>query len=236
MSKRNTLQLTITEEEQQQLDEIAGELNCVWGGKPSKTELLRRIARRQLPVTQPDDLNSWAATEILELITHYAPFRLSYVDAAGRPFVFTARYAEVVEREHRNYLECWCDETEMNQDLPELQHNWCLRFDRIPEEGASINRLEMETWREQGMAIVPVQFELYGGLAHAYSPRKGDRIDNWDGKTKTVTRQITSTFWFIREIIRYGKDCKVLSPDGVKDRLVEQLEGAIAHYRPSILG
>jgi hypothetical protein len=232
MNKRNTLQLTISEKEQQQLDAIASELDCFWGGKSSKTELLRQIAHRRFKVVKPSDLNSWAATEILKLITHRTPFRLSYVDAAGRPFIFTARYAEVTERENRQYLECWCDETEMNQDLLELQHNWCLRFDRIPEEGASITPLEPETWRE-GMAIIPAQFELYGGLAHAYALRKGDRIDNWDGKVKTVTRQITSTFWFIREIIRYGKDCKVLSPDGVRDRLVEQLEGAIAHYRPS---
>jgi hypothetical protein len=231
MSKRNTLQLTITEEEQQQLDAIASELNCAWGGKPSKTELIRQIAHRRFKVFKPHDLGSWAATEILKLITHHTPFRLSYVDAAGRPFTFTVRYAEVVEREHRNYLECWCDETEMNQDLPELQHNWCLRFDRIPKEGASINRLGMETWREEGLAFVPVQFELYGGLAHACTLQNGDRIDNWDGKIKTVTRNITNTFWFLREIIRYGKDCKVLSPDGVRERLVEQLGGAIAHYR-----
>jgi len=234
MTKRNTVQLTVTEEEQQQFEEIAAELGCFWGEQPNQTALYKAIAQRRFKVIKPDDLDSSAAASILRLIIYRTPFRLSYVDAAGRPFVFTARYAEVVEREHRNYLECWCDETEMNQDLPELQHNWCLRFDRIPEEGASITPLEPETWRED-MATIPVQFELYGGLAHAYALRASDRLDNWDGKVKTVTRNITSTFWFVREIIRYGKDCKVLSPDGVRERLVEQLEGAIAHYRPKIL-
>jgi len=235
MSKRNTVQLSVTEQEQEAFKAIAYELGYIWGTEGNQTAFYKAIAHKAVQVVKPKDLDSPAATRILSLITNKTPFRLSYVDAAGQVFTFTARYAEVAERESRQYLECWCDETEKNQDLPALQHNWCLRFDRIPEEGASITPLKPETWREEGMATIPVRFELHGGLAHAYQLRESDYLDYWDGKTKVVTRRISSTFWFIREIIRYGKDCKVLSQREVIERLVVQLEGAIAHYRSETL-
>ena len=44
------------------------------------------------------------------------------------------RYAKIVRHEERQYLDCWCDETERNQDVEALSHNWSLRLDRIPEE------------------------------------------------------------------------------------------------------
>jgi len=231
MSKRNTVQLNVTEQEQQQFELIAQEQGFNWGDRGNQTALYKAIAYREVQVSKPADLNNKRATEILELITNKVPFHLSYVDAAGRFFTFTARYAEVVYREKRHYLECWCDQTENNQDIPGLQHNWSLRIDRIPEEDSAVVPLDSATWRE-GLEVLPVQFELYGWLAHAYVLQPNDRLDYWDKKTKVITRQITSTFWFIREVIQYGKNCKILSQSGVRERLIDQLEGAIAHYRP----
>jgi predicted DNA-binding transcriptional regulator YafY len=235
MSKRNTVQLSVTEEEQRQFKAIAAKHGYLWGDEGNQTAFYKAISHEAVETSIPPSLDSPQARKILELLCNKTPFRFSYADAAGKPFVFTVRYGERVLREGYYYLECWCDETEDNQDLEPLRHNWCFRFDRVTNADAFFP-LDASTWREEGMATIPVQFELYRGLAHAFREGEKDRLDSWDGKVKVVTRRITSTFWFIREIIRYGKDCKVLSQSGVRERLVEQLEGAIAHYRPTPRG
>ncbi len=224
------VQLSVSDSEQREFEEIASELGFVWGDRGSQTALYKAIAHRQVDVVKPQELDNPQAKKLLELISHKIPFRIAYSDAAGKPFTFTARYAERVKRDSQYYLECWCDETENNQDIEPLRHNWCLRFDRVASSENSILPLDPSTWREEGMDSISVQFELHGGLAHAYRLRPNDCEDHWDGVTRKVTRKVTATFWFIREIVRYTKDCKVLSPDLVRDKVREHFQAAIANY------
>jgi predicted DNA-binding transcriptional regulator YafY len=73
--------------------------------------------------------------------------------------------------------------------------------------------------------------ELSGGLAHAYELRSEDTLIEWiEGDRKRVKRQITSSFWFIREILRYGKDCKVLSPPELTLRVGDHFAEAAKLY------
>lgn len=161
--------------------------------------------------------------QLEEFISHKQPFGLSYQDAAGRVWHYTVRYAQMRVREKRNYLECWCEETQGNQDLPQLKHNWTLRLDRIVEAG--IVPIDAQ-WRD-GLDFVEVEFELLGGLAHAYSKREADIEVKWlnlDPPIKRVVRHIFNTFWFIREVLPYGKDCIVIAPEKVRSLVVEQLD------------
>ncbi len=163
-------------------------------------------------------------------IDNQQPFQLSYFDAANRQWVYNVCYAEFAFREKRNYLECWCDSTQGNLDLPLLRHNWSLRLDRIADAG--IVSVESE-WRA-GLDTIEVEFELNGSLAHAYQPLPHDVCDQWlsvEPPRRRVSRRISNTFWFVREVLPYGKDCIVLSPEGVRSRILEHLSDAIARYK-----
>lgn len=165
-----------------------------------------------------------------EFIGNCQPFGLSYQDAAGRLWYYTVRYAKVCFREKRNYLECWCEETEGNQDLPELQHNWSLRLDRIVD--ASVVPIEGE-WRKS-LDTVEVKFQLTGGLAHAYQQRDTDVAVEWvsaSPQVLRVIRRISNTFWFVREILPYGKDCVVREPESVRAKMLEQIAGMYKQYQ-----
>lgn len=169
--------------------------------------------------------------QINTFISQQQPFQLSYQDAAGRIWIYTVRCAQITFREKRNYLECWCEETAGNQDLPELRHNWSLRLDRIID--AAIIPIEGE-WRSSLDSIL-VECELMGGLAHRYQQRDSDISVEWivepvESPRKRVQRHINNTFWFVREILPYGKDCIVVLPDSVRSRIAEQLEGALTNY------
>ncbi len=181
---------------------------------PLRHELEQFVARPVLP---------WRL-EVQRYILRQQPFQLSYQDAAARVWHFTIRYAEIATHESRQYLDCWCEETEGNQDLPELTHNWCLRLDRITDAAISPTSGQ---WRSR-LDTVPVELHLFRGLAFAYQSKNSlDLVNEWVAdlpQVRRVVRQASSSFWLLREVLRYGKDCEIISPAAVRDRLKQELE------------
>jgi WYL domain len=155
-------------------------------------------------------------------IKRQQPFQLSYQDAAHRVCNFTVRHGIITPHEKRQYLDCWCEETEGNFDIEELQHNWCLRLDRIQD--ASVIEIAGE-WRSR-LAEIDVEMHLFGGLAFAYQAKPEDKSSEWipeQQRVKKVIRRISSTFWFMREVMQYTPDCVIVSPENVRDRLKQKL-------------
>jgi len=195
------------------------------------------LERSELSIPVREELQRFIKTppvawrqEIDRYILRQQPFQISYHDAADRLWSFTIRYAQITLHEQRHYLDCWCDETEGNQDLAELQHNWCLRLDRIPE--AAIAPIEGK-WRKN-LDRIPVEMHLFRGLGFAYRTKTGqDTINEWlpdVPQVRRVIRQVSNTFWFFREVLRYGEDCEIVSPDNVRDRFKQKLRNLCQLY------
>lgn len=178
------------------------------------------------------EIPSWA-DKIQKFIDNKQPFILNYRDASDRAFSWTVRYAEFKFREKRNYLEFWAEETQNNQDIEPLRHNWCVRLDRIVS--VEIDPTNGE-WRE-GLDTVEVEFCLYNGLSYAYAKEtngvKPDDLssERLDANTKKIVRRINNTFWFIREVVRYLDDCQVLSPPSIREMVLEKATRLINRYR-----
>jgi len=188
------------------------------------------LERSELSIPLRTELEGFVAEPVrpwrLQIETYLRrqqPFQLSYQDAAERLWHFNIYYGEIVTHEDRKYLDCWCEETTGNQDLPELVHNWCLRLDRITE--AAISPIPGQ-WHTS-LDTIPVEMHLLRGLAFAYhSKTNQDEINEWltdPPQVRRVIRRVTSTFWFIREVLRYGKDCQIISPESMRDRLKQEL-------------
>jgi hypothetical protein len=169
--------------------------------------------------------------EIEQHIRCQQPFQLTYQDAADRTWSFTIRHARITPYERRQYLECWCEETDGNQDLPELQHNWVLRLDRIPEAALSTIK---GTWRSS-LDALDVEIQLLKGLAFAYEAKAADRSNEWirdrNPPVRRVVRRVSNTFWFFREVLRYGEDCIIVAPDVVRERFKRKLQILWEQYR-----
>ena len=160
--------------------------------------------------------------EIDRYILREQPFQLTYQDAAQRLWNFTVRHAKVTPHEKRLYLDCWCEETEGNQDIEDLQHNWCLRLDRIQD--AAVTPVEGH-WLPH-LDRIEVEMQLLKGLAFAYRAKPEDSENDWlpdQPRVRRVVRKVSSTFWFFREVMQYGEDCVIVSPESVRDRIKQKL-------------
>ncbi|MBE9175436.1 WYL domain-containing protein, partial [Synechocystis salina LEGE 06155] len=276
--KGQSITLSLSEREKQQLEALALELGCLWGDRPNISKLIKDIAQNKLRIAPNHDWSTERiralnqarltlidqgriedATAIAQLllersditiplrseleiflstpikpwrqtleryILQQRPFLLTYQNPNGELQQFSISYAEIRRREKREYLDCWCAETEDNRDLPELHHNWCLRLDRISDAAVSPYP---QPWRA-ALDTIEVELHLYGNLAFNYqSQGRPDRHNDWHPElpqTRQVIREISSTFWFLREILPYGKDCQVISPEGVRQRVMAELASA----------
>lgn len=210
-------------------------------GKLSEAEIIARILiqRSELKYSLKQEIQkflenpkpSWRR-EIENFISHQRSFQLSYVDAADRQFTFTVLHAELKLLEKHQYLVCTCQESEGNNDIPELQHNWTFRLDRIQE--ASVNPVK-QPWKSQ-LDHVAVTFELYSSLAFNYG-KTGYKADDLDigeiegnPPTRTITRRVFATFWFFRDIAPYLDGCQIISPDSVKTHFQDKLRSLYTKY------
>jgi len=208
-------------------------------GHPDPAQIIAQLLleRSELPVPLRIDLErdlspptpSWRAA-IDQCIQRQTPFQLTYRDAADHPWSFTIRHARITPYERRQYLECWCEETNGNRDIPDLQHNWTLRLDRIPE--AALNTIKGQ-WHP-ALDTLQVEMHLFKGLAFAYEPKSADVSSEWvsdrNPPVRRVIRKISNTFWFFREVMRYGEDCIIVAPEVAQARFKQKLEILCEHY------
>ena len=221
-------QLILSEQEQDALLEAIRFL-CQRSHFSLASSLLRFLPAESLNGFQQAQLSfylDFLNTSILEdlngCIGDQRPFQLNYLDSTQKEYSFSVSYAEFRFFENRIYLLCWCEETQDNQDILGLNHNWCFRLDLVQEGGIiPLNSL----WREQGLDSVEVEFLLFGRLAYAFQERLDD-FSEWidtNPPTRRVKRTINSSFWFVREILPYGCSCRVLSPPSIVDLITHEI-------------
>jgi predicted DNA-binding transcriptional regulator YafY len=187
--------------------------------------------QRQLFLQQASQLTEAWRIIIDQHRSNQQPFLLFYRDAQERELEYTVRYAEISFEEKRFFLNIWCEETEdvKDTDFSELIHNRCLRLDRIkaiiPTGGQ---------WRSEGLDFLKVYLHFKRGMVKAYEPRAAD-ISNevitvGEEKVRQVVRRVSNPFWVEREVLRYGGDCVVMSPESLRDRIKQKLRLQCQQY------
>lgn len=194
--------------------------------------------RREIETFLTEEIPIWRQ-EIDNLIKRQQPFKLIYQDASDRLFQFTILYARVQFIEKRFYLLCRCEEedamsevssdipavrTEENNEIEELKNNWSLRLDRIKE--AEIIKVRERKW-EDNLQQIPIEFHLFNGLIYNYESRPEDVSISMEETEKNqlykkVIRNVSQIFWFFREIAQYWENCKIVSPENVRKKFIEE--------------
>lgn len=157
------------------------------------------------------------------------PFQLSYQDATGKIWSFTVRHAQINPHERGEFLDCWCEETEGNLEVSELNHNWSLRLDRIQE--AAI--LPIKGLWHSNLAQIEVEIHISGGLAYAYRTKTNEDIVNeWliGQGGRRVVKQISNTYWFVRYVLQNAPDVVVISPENVRNLIKQKVQDIYSLY------
>jgi len=193
-------------------------------------ELAEPARQNLLLMVSQHDQQGWRMI-IQGYINSRQPFQVLYENAQDQKLIFTVRCAQFSFYEKRFYLDIWCDETEDispedQKDFPELIHNRCLRLDRIK----AIVPLEGE-WRD-GIDLIEVQLHFKGEMVKAYEGRLEDIKDETVDGTRIVTRKITNYFWLVREALRYGDNCNVVTPESIRQRIYTKLIKLLQNYSP----
>jgi predicted DNA-binding transcriptional regulator YafY len=126
-------------------------------------------------------------------------------------------YGEIKLHEKRLYLDAWCQETNPDANIPELTHNRCFRLDRVKH----ITRLSAH-WRSQGLDFIEVTLHFYGNMIKAYESKLEDIETKLEEDKLKVIRKISNPFWLIREVLPYGKNCQIISPEIVRQEYIKE--------------
>jgi hypothetical protein len=182
--------------------------------------------RQSLEKLIQNPLQAWRQ-KVEQYQSERQPFQVTYRNTQQETLIYHAHYSEIKSFEKRTYLYIWCEETEdiKNPDFPELVHNRCLRFDRILD----IQPTE-RTWRYEGLDSIKVYLHFYGGLVRSYESKKEDESCEDIGEIKEVVRKVISPFWLVREILPYGKNCQVVSPDSVREMIKQEVRSLCQNY------
>jgi predicted DNA-binding transcriptional regulator YafY len=196
------------------------------------SSLLLERGQLELPMRQLLLQQVSQPTEAWRILTdqfrqNQQPFHLLYDNPQVGDLSFTVRYAEIAFEEKRFFLNIWCDETEDigKTDFPELIHNRCLRLDRI-KGVVPING----QWRHEGLDSLEVYLHFYKGLIKAYEAKPNDISNEVIGEVRQVVRKVSNTFWLIREVLRYGDECVIVSPENVRSLIKAKLITLCQHY------
>lgn len=106
-----------------------------------------------------------------------------------------------------------------------------MRLDRIPSETA-IAPIKGK-WHQE-LASILVEIYLLGELSLAYKAKQSQDIVNEMlpevPPVRRVVRKVNSTFWFFREVLRYARDCALVSPETVRTRHRDKVQRMIQNH------
>ena len=220
--------------------------------------LLERAGGSDIPEVQGlrswlATMESPLRTALEQFIAHKQPFDMRYTNRAGVEQALTVVHARIRPEAHRFYLEVTSLEEHGNREIKPLRKNWVLRLDRVqaaepvsapmPQALTSPDELAVNAataapagveWQHAPPSVTAT-LRMTGSLAHTYMRRAEDLRhaveEDFRSKRRTLTveREVTSSFWFLRDVLRHGSDCEVLGPHEL--RALVQAEVAQMHQR-----
>jgi hypothetical protein len=197
----------------------------------SRSELTNLLFRSELEQFLAKPKPQWRKN-IENFIQCQQPFRLTYEDVAERQWSFTVLHGQLRLIEKHQYLICTCEETKGNGDIPELQHNWTFRLDRIQE--AVVNEVRLP-WQPE-LDCIEAQFKVYENLAFGYGREEPKTDDIFKGEIegnpaeRLIIRQVWSSFWFFRDIAKYWDNCEIIAPDSLREKFQEKVRSLWKSY------
>jgi predicted DNA-binding transcriptional regulator YafY len=108
----------------------------------------------------------------------------------------------------------------------EINETVYLRVDRI-KSIAAVSIKDGEK-KEKG---IEVKYKITGASAISYTSSKYDKISRKSETEIHVTSLVLNKFKFIQDVLSYGADCTVISPDYIRNDIIASLEAMSKTYQ-----
>lgn len=99
----------------------------------------------------------------------------------------------------------------------EVDESFYLRLDRVK----SINLLNIKEESKQNKAF-EVKYKLTGRVVSAFIASDTEKILEKNNNELIIQAKVINKFKFIQDILSYGADCVVLSPDSIKKEVISK--------------
>lgn len=157
------------------------------------------------------------------------PFLLVYENKDKEQEVFNVCYGRINFHEKRFYLDAWCEETNPKADIPELTHNRCFRLDKVKNILKSNIR-----WHSEGLDFIEVTLHFYGNMIKAYESKPEDinpiTEEDREKDKLVIFRKVSNPLWLVREVLPYGKNCEIISPEQVREKFIKEIHNISELY------
>ena len=60
-------------------------------------------------------------------------------------------------------------------------------------------------------------------MVKAYEAKPNDISNEVVGEVRQVVRKVSNPFWLVREVLRYGENCEIVSPENVRSLIKAKL-------------
>lgn len=112
----------------------------------------------------------------------------------------------------------------------ELNETVYLRVDRIKSVNpVSINKIKKNNHR------VEVKYKLTGAAALSFVPSDDEKVVEKTDSYTLVSAKVINKFKFIQDILSYGADCTIVSPENMKKEIILKLKAMAKTYQDTYL-
>jgi predicted DNA-binding transcriptional regulator YafY len=101
----------------------------------------------------------------------------------------------------------------------ELNQTLYLRLDRIK----SIKVVNIREKNKNNISF-EVKYKLTGSSAFSFVPSKSDNILNKNDAGLVIQSKVVNKFKFIQDVLSYGPDCTVISPENIRKEVISRLK------------
>jgi predicted DNA-binding transcriptional regulator YafY len=120
---------------------------------------------------------------------------------------------------------------------PPIQNNVTLDANRQASKNTPTHSYIGQRKNLFDLCRVAVVHNIHGRLAFAYKNKNEDvdsKLLEASPAVRRVIRRVTSTYWFIREVLRDAPDLLIVSPENVRSLVKEKLKTLYQRYNLEI--
>lgn len=165
--------------------------------------------------TQKSNLsvNSNVIASFKSIIKDNQPIKINYLNKNKSIKSIVVEIKEICEKNSNVFIKCF---------VPTIGRNKNICVESI------ISVEHIPSMRTQGFVKEPVIFEVYDRLVSLYKLKPSEKVINFQKNCLTISNLEEDKDSLLRRLLKYGENCKIVSPVAVKEEFLSMVDNIMA--------